>query len=268
MPEPFATAAVAFIEFTIVKHPFLILTVVLGFTLLCFIVDAAPDLNKDDFERKHPFVAIFVMCPLILLYGCYLVALECLGIKKPPSKSRPRTTASRWAAAVCRIYAKNVRLGWKVFWAVLLLLTVIGGAVAILAPKGTPKPDGGGPESEKFYRFMNTVTAPFQWVTNTIRFGLAILAIIFLVSLYLTYRAFAFSPVVPIATAVVIALVYTVWLWRITRRVVAEEYGDKATVAHALMALIPAQLGTWILFILSMASTYGAVVWIGHQIPE
>ena len=224
MPEPFATAIVAFIEFTMVKHPFLTVTIILGFTLLCFIIDAAPDLNKDDFERKHPFVAIFVMCPVILLYGCYLLALECLGIKKPIRQAHPRTTASRWAAAVCRIYAKNVRLAWKVFWAVLLLLTVIGGAVAILAPKGTPRADGGGPESEKFYRFMNTVTAPLQWITNTIRFGLAILAIVFLATLYFTYRVFALSPVVPTAVAAIIVLVYAGWLWRVTRRIVAEEF--------------------------------------------
>jgi hypothetical protein len=267
MPEPIATAAVAFIEFTVVKHPFLSLTAILLFTFACFIIDAAPDLNKDDFERKHPFVAIFVMCPVILLYGCYLVALECLGIKKPIRQASPRSTASRWAAAVCRIYAKNVRLAWKVFWAVLLLLTVIGGAVAILAPKGTPKADGGGPESEKFYRFMNTVTAPLQWITNTIRFGLAILAIVFLASLYFTYRVFAFSPVVPIAVAAIIVLVYAVWLWRTTRHIVAEEFGYERNLSHAVSALIPAQLGTWVIFVIFLGATQSAFAWLWSQIP-
>jgi len=268
MPEPIATAAVAFIEFTMVKHPFLSLTAILLFTFACFIIDAAPDLNKDDFERKHPFVAIFLMCPVILLYGCYLLALECLGIKKPIRQAHPRTTASRWAAAVCRIYAKNVRLAWKVFWAVLLLLTIIGGAIAILAPKGKPRADGGGPESEKFYRFMNTVTAPFQWVTNTIRFGLGILAIIFLATLYFTYRAFAFSPVVSIATAAIIVLVYAGWLWRTTRRIVSEEYGDNGNLSHAVTALIPAQLTTWLLFIVFFFAMQTGWHWLIAQIPE
>jgi hypothetical protein len=144
---------------------------------------------------------------------------------------------------------------------------VIGGAVAILAPKGTPKADGGGPESEKFYRFMNTVTAPFQWVTNTIRFALAILAIVFLATLYFTYRVFALSPVVPLATAAIIVLVYAGWLWRTTRRIVAGEYGDKATLAHAVSALIPAQLGTWVIFIISLGAIQSAFARICSQIP-
>ena len=268
MPEPFATAIVAFIEFTMVKHPFLSLTAILLFTFACFIIDAASNLNKDDFERKHPFVATFVMCPVILLYGCYRVALECLGIKKPIRQVHPRTAASKWAVAVCRIYAKNVRLAWKIFWAVLLLLTVIGGAVAILAPKGTPKADGGGPESEKFYRFMNTATAPFQWVTNTIRFGLAILAIVFLATLYFTYRVLALSPVVPIATAAVIVLVYAGWLWRTTRRIVAEEFGNEGTLSHAVTALIPALLTTWLLCIVFFFATQTGWHWLIAQIPE
>ena len=175
---------------------------------------------------------------------------------------------NRWATAVCRIYAKNVKLAWKVFWAVLLLLTIIGGAVAILAPKGTPKADGGGPESEKFYRFMNTVTAPFQWVTSTIRFALAILAIVFLATLYFTYRVFALSPVVPTAVAAIIVPVYAGWLWRVTRRIVAEEFGSEGTLSHAVTALIPAQLTTWLVFVVFFFATQTGWHWLIAQIPE
>jgi len=267
MPEPVATATVAVIEFTMVRHWLFSLAAILAFTLWASIMDAAPDLSDTtDFEFgfRHPFVT-FALFPFILVYGVLCVIADALGIK---GSTKTRTAANRWATAVCRIYAKNVKLAWKVFWAVLLLLTMIGGAVAILAPKGTPRADGGGPESEKFYRFMNTVTAPFQWITNTIRFGLAILAIVFLATLYFTYRVFAFSPVVPIVTAAVIVLVYAGWLWRVSRRIVAEEFGDQVTISHAVTALIPAQLTTWLLFIVFFFATQTGWHWLIAQIPE
>lgn len=222
MPAPIATAAVAVIEFTMVRHWFFSLAEILGFTIFSFIIDG-------ETLSGHGHNLFITMC---------------------------------------RIYAKNVKLACKILWAILLLLTVIGGAVAILKPKGTPRADGGGPESEKFYRFMNTATAPLQWVTNTIRFGLGILAIIFLATLYFTYRVFAFSPAVPIATAAVIVLVYAGWLWRTTRRIVAEEFGDEVTISHAIMALVPAQLTTWFLFVVFFFATQTGWHWLIAQIPE
>ena len=81
MPEPIATAAVAFIEFTMVQHWFLSLAAILALTLGASILDAAPELGKTsgfEFGFKHPFVT-FALFPLILVYGICCVAADATG---------------------------------------------------------------------------------------------------------------------------------------------------------------------------------------------
>lgn len=264
MPGSIAAISSAIVNFTLVRHPILILTAILAFTIWCFMCD-----NRGLDEHKHPFTTL-LMIPFILVGFVYMYVMEeCLGIKNPVGTgsltgARARSTAARWITAVCRIYAKNVRLFFRLILGALLLISIIGAAISILSPKSKPLANGGGPESEKFYRFMNTTTAPLQWIVDGIRLLLGILAIIFLAAVYFAGKVLAFSPMITLA---VITLVYLCWLWISTRKIVEEEFGDEATLAHAVLALIPAELGTWIIFILSMASIYGAVVWIGHQIP-
>lgn len=263
MPEPIANAAVAFIEFTVVKHPFLSLTVILVFTLWASIIDAAPDVNKmDDFEFgfKHPFVT-FALFPFIFVYGIFCAIVDALAIG---GSGKARTAANRWGTAVCRIYAKNIKLFFRLIFGALLLISVVGAAVAILRPKSKPLPNGGGPESEKFFGFMNTITAPLQWVVNSIRFLLGILSVVWLVTVYYAGKVLAISPVV---TLTAIVVVYFVWLWFTTCRIVTEEFGSKGTVAHAVVALVPAQLATWFLFLVSLGAIQSAFAWISSQIP-
>jgi hypothetical protein len=136
--------------------------------------------------------------------------------------------------------------------------------IKFLQPRGKVPSSDGGPESEKFYRFMNATTAPLRWMVDGVRFILGVLAVIFLATLYFAGKVLAFSPMLTVA---IITLVYVYWLWTTTRKIVEEEFGDEATVAYAVLALVPAELGTWIIFILSVVSIYGAVIWIGQQIP-
>jgi hypothetical protein len=90
MPEPIATVAVAFIEFTMVRHWFLSLAAILAFTLWASILDATPDIGKtSDFEFgfKHPFVT-FALFPFILVYGIFCAIADALGIGAAETKPR------------------------------------------------------------------------------------------------------------------------------------------------------------------------------------
>lgn len=263
MPRPIGTAVVAVIEFTMVRHWFLSLAAIGTFTLCASTMDAAPEIGKTSsrtFGFKHPLVAL-ALFPLVLVCGIFCVIADAFGIKG----NAKRTAASRWGVAVCRIYAKNVKLAWRLVLGALLLATVIGAAVFFFAPKDKPAANGGGPESEKFFAFMNTVTAPLQWMVNGIKMLIGILAIIFLVTVYYAGKVLAFTPV---ATMVAIIFVYLVWLLSTTWKVVSEEYGKGATPWHTIVAIIPAQLVTWFLFIIFFYSMQSGWHWLVAQIPE
>lgn len=112
---------------------------------------------------------------------------------------------------------------------------------------------------------MNTLTAPPQWMVDAVKMLIGILAIIFLVTVYCAGKVLAFNPVV---TLTAIVLIYFVWLWFTTRRVVAEEFGEQVTISHAVAALIPAQLTTWLLFIVFFFATQTGWHWLIAQIPD
>ena len=80
MPDSIAAIFSAIVNFTLVRHPILILTVILAFTTWCFIVDA------DIFSHIDG-------------HSLFL--------------------------AICRIYAKNVKLAWKLFVGLLFLIAVV-----------------------------------------------------------------------------------------------------------------------------------------------
>jgi hypothetical protein len=75
---------------------------------------------------------------------------------------------------MCRLFAKHIKLVFKLaFWFIVAGALILGalataaeGSSSIHVGGGSPRPTGGGPESEKFYRTMNKATAPLRWAVD------------------------------------------------------------------------------------------------------
>lgn len=163
-----------------------------------------------------------------------------------------------------RIYAKNVKMFFRIILGVGLILTLVYAAFELLKPRDKAPVLAGGPESEKFYGFMNTVTGPMQFMVNVGKNWLMVLSAIFLVCLYGAGKVVAFSPMLTLA---IIVTVYLAWLVSVTTQVVREEYGQRASFGRGIIALVPAQLTTWFLFIVFLGAMQTGFHWLVAQIP-
>jgi hypothetical protein len=87
--------------------------------------------------------------------------------------------ASFWYV-MCRLFAKHIKLVFKLaFWFIVAGAVIFGCLAAAAEGVGAaPMPTGGGPESEKFFRTMNKATWPLRAMVDGLTAFLGALAML------------------------------------------------------------------------------------------
>lgn len=113
---------------------------------------------------------------------------------------------------VIRVFLRAIKLVLKIVFGVFLFFLfcfVALGAAAEVGSASHASPSGGGPQSEKFFRFMNSVTAPLQVIWEGF---VALLGAIALVMLIFVEKAARWVTDNQLLSIVVAGLAFLVWL--------------------------------------------------------
>lgn len=113
---------------------------------------------------------------------------------------------------VIRVFFRTIKLTLKIAFGVFLFVLfcfVALGAAADAGPTRCASPSGGGPQSEKFYRFMNSVTAPVRAIWEGF---VTLLGTIALVTLIFAEGAARWVRDNRLLSASVAGLAFLVWL--------------------------------------------------------
>jgi len=132
---------------------------------------------------------------------------------------------------VVRMVWRVIKLAFKVIFAGLLTFVVAGWCLELLSPKPKSEPIDGGPEGEKFYTFMNSVT----WIPQQIWYALiGVLQILAFVALTLGYAVggliYNHSTICEVAAAIAFLL----WFDRALREEIQKEEGIVGRFERAL----------------------------------
>ncbi len=159
-----------------------------------------------------------------------------------------KTDTNSFFVVFCRIYAKNVKLALKIVFFAMLAVVIVQTAWEHVQKKAQPKADGGGPEVERFFRFLNLVTAPAQWLVD---FLMAVLVVIAACVVLISRGAYLVAMAHPVAVAATAICLYGAWLTFTSYRVVQEEYTKKLDDAAALQLRAGAALGARVALVAS-----------------
>lgn len=133
-------------------------------------------------------------------------------------------TDSFWSV-MCRVIAKNVKLALKIVFVFVAGFFTIMAIFSVNAEGAGAHQslNAGGPESEKFFRFMNRATYPLQAALDGAMMMLGVLAFCVVFGAQ-WFVGFYYNHIV--ICYVILAAIYLVWLWFNTRDIVANEYTD------------------------------------------
>jgi hypothetical protein len=145
------------------------------------------------------------------------------------------SNASFWSV-MCRLFAKHIKLVFKLaFWFIVAGAVIFGclGAAAEGAGAG-PKPAGGGPESEKFFRTTNKATWPLRAMVDGFTAILGALAMLVCIvclgnggpgTSFFDRGVFGEYRQHPLIGNLILFALYLLWLWFTAVGVVDEEFG-------------------------------------------
>jgi hypothetical protein len=128
------------------------------------------------------------------------------------TKSNSTNPAIRFLRVVLRVSGRTIKLALKIAFGVFLFFAFCLAALSAAAnagPTSHASPSSGGPQSEKFYRFVNSATAPVQAVWEGF---VTLLGTVALVTLIFFEKAARWVRDNQLLSVCVAGLAFLVWL--------------------------------------------------------
>lgn len=196
--------------------------------------------------------------PIIIIAAEVVVILYCLFTDT--EYHREITNGDNPLTMVGRLIARHVKMLVKLSLCFIFIFAGVGAILSMNSKKGTPDPNGGGPQTEQLSKFVNQITFPAQVVWDGFIFILGILAILFLV-LCDAFRASAVAN--PRAWGLAVLGGYLFWLVMTIIGIVKNELSEKPATAETVAVWSGALFILW--FPVLFVSLYG-FAWSIHSL--